>query len=67
MRGAFFIWSWLSQKCCFGTEVLFARFYTMNVHMRAPALRAGSTENVAVLGGLMACTRLSRWLKGSRR
>lgn len=48
MRGAFFIWSWLSQKCCFGNEILFARFYTMKVHICTPVLWAGSTESVAV-------------------
>lgn len=36
MRGAFFIWSWLSQKCCFGNEILFAWVYTVEVHMCAP-------------------------------
>lgn len=56
MKGAFFSWSWLSQKHSFGNGVFFGWFYTTEVHTCVPQCGgAGITENVAVWLCKRAC------------
>lgn len=50
MKGAFFSWSWLSQKYCFGNEISLGWFYTMKVPMCVPSTVGQALQRTKLCG-----------------